>query len=814
MALWVLYIFIFTTIALVFVFYIFFLKRRRSERNLREKVKAPLRKPMEGITKEKLEQKKKEWIKMVDRIQEKQARIPETERAEKIVDPTGRILFFDRSSGEASIDRLKMMVNSENFENYRKLLTPRLIKAEAKIDQTLMKLGKKEEKEEREPDKKIAPKEDLQKIKVDNVLIIHKATGACLYQQSTGEPLENRLLGGFLTALKDFSHEVSGTKKTNILTIEDQKILLVQGDILIFALNLKEAPSPQFNQIAQSLVRDYEAKYRDLLINFQGDISPFKTSYQFLAEKLQTLAQSQELQPLDKIKRFSQIICPTQMLLKKEYEFFIKMLIHRPTEEEIKMTIERKFKESMEVKPKVEISEFEFRVKEPGKPVEIDLILYAMGFDVDEDTKKMEIPLDRDSIETIFHLTPLREGKRKIQLEICQDTDVIGRVYFNVNVSKDATTEELTETRAVAISSVPQREQRIAARLRIVKSGKDWFQFNLRTFPSPPITPKRPEPIQISEKIFEKVSLLMENAVLSSLDNENAIENLIKLGKIIHKQIPKSIRERIKRLNPKTLVIESGDILIPWEMVHDGERFWSEIYCLGKILVDDEVGNDLYAENIPMMSCIGSGKTIDTALIVANPDRDDLCKLESINEEVEYFNNLEKTGKINLKKLIEPDAKEINVYKLLKEPFNLVHLSSHGLFETDSPENARFVLSDDELTAKEVKERIHLNGWPIIFANACNMGAAIKVSQGASGMARSFLLSGALAYIAPIYVIPDELAAEFAKLFYKEFLKGFSLGDIMTNVRQKIKEKYTGLFWITYTLFGDPTFKLCERIIN
>ena len=346
-----------------------------------------------------------------------------------------------------------------------------------------------------------SPDKALQMVKVNNIFIIHKKTGLCVYQQSSGEQMDGELIGGFLTAVQGFAQE-QFTEKYDQITIGEHTLLMIEGDVLTFALNFKDAPPPQFKEIAQALVKEYESLYRDTLTDFTGDITPFRSSYEFFVNKLYDLAQTQGKQSVEKIKRFSQIISPTQMILKKEYELSIKMLIQKPTDEEIKVTIEKKFKEPLKVKPEVEISEFEFTVKEPGKPVVIDLILYAMGFDVDEDTKKMEIPLDRDSLETVFNLVPLKEGKRKIQLEICQDTDVIGRVYFNVNISKDAATEELTETRAISISSIPPREQRIAARLRIVKSGDGLFQFNLRTFPSPPVTPKMPDPLQISEQVL------------------------------------------------------------------------------------------------------------------------------------------------------------------------------------------------------------------------------------------------------------------------------------------------------------------------
>ncbi|NVM53064.1 MAG: hypothetical protein HWN66_05130 [Candidatus Helarchaeota archaeon] len=128
-----------------------------------------------------------------------------------------------------------------------------------------------------------------------HLLILHKASAGCLYQQSFGDELDGDLISGFLSAISTFQTELKPVKlpreevKTGgfELSYQDYKILLFHGDLISLALIHEETLSEQFRQRAQLFVQEYETAYRKFLIDWRGDITPFKTSYQFIAEKLE-----------------------------------------------------------------------------------------------------------------------------------------------------------------------------------------------------------------------------------------------------------------------------------------------------------------------------------------------------------------------------------------------------------------------------------------------------------------------------------------------------------------------------------------------
>jgi len=127
------------------------------------------------------------------------------------------------------------------------------------------------------------------------ILIIHKDSGTCIFQQSFIGKLDGDLISGFLYAISSFQTELKPEKLTQKgsksggfeLNYQDYKILLFEGTLIRLALVVEETPSDEFRKLAQSLVGEYEANYRAYLIDWRGDATPFKTSDQFISKKLE-----------------------------------------------------------------------------------------------------------------------------------------------------------------------------------------------------------------------------------------------------------------------------------------------------------------------------------------------------------------------------------------------------------------------------------------------------------------------------------------------------------------------------------------------
>jgi hypothetical protein len=127
------------------------------------------------------------------------------------------------------------------------------------------------------------------------VMILHKVSGGCIFQQSFGGELDGDLISGFLTAISSFETELKPKtipKKESEsggfeINYKDYKILLFEGTLISMAYIVEESPSEEFRKQAQSLIGEYEENYRGHLVEWHGEIDPFKTSGQLIAKKLE-----------------------------------------------------------------------------------------------------------------------------------------------------------------------------------------------------------------------------------------------------------------------------------------------------------------------------------------------------------------------------------------------------------------------------------------------------------------------------------------------------------------------------------------------
>lgn len=127
------------------------------------------------------------------------------------------------------------------------------------------------------------------------LLILHKVSSGCLYQESIGGQIDGDLISGFLSAISSFQGELKTDKVPYKevkasgfeLNYEDYKIIVFPGEYINIALIFDEVPSNEFRLTVQNLVREYEARYKEYLVNFRGDVTPFKDSSDFIADKIE-----------------------------------------------------------------------------------------------------------------------------------------------------------------------------------------------------------------------------------------------------------------------------------------------------------------------------------------------------------------------------------------------------------------------------------------------------------------------------------------------------------------------------------------------
>ncbi len=163
-------------------------------------------------------------------------------------------------------------------------------------------------------------------------------------------------------------------------------------------------------------------------------------------------------------------------------------------------------------------------------------------------------------------------------------------------------------------------------------------------------------------------------------------------------------------------------------------------------------------------------------------------------------------------------------------PADVLHFALHGRFDLDGSRDGLILIAHPEgkpdenipeylqpgnVDSGELGER-----RPLVFLNACQVGASNLVLGDYSGMSHSFLFAGASAVVAALWSIDDAVASEVALGFYERSLGGDRLGpaEILRAERAKVtedgikrKDKEASVARLAYQFFGHPKMQLVER---
>ncbi|MHA1794244.1 MAG: hypothetical protein ACTSVI_16505 [Promethearchaeota archaeon] len=160
---------------------------------------------------------------------------------------------------------------------------------------------------------------------MEAVYIIHQATGSCVIFRKYGNLEFNEdLIAGFLTALKDFSSEVTGGKgQMKNLDMGDYTIVLLhdQGILVAGALERKDDENIAYKAL-KGILDDFIDEFKDVIPTWNGNLKVFKGFDKKIDKKLKNgkIAEREVYAPLLKKKLPKQII-ELGAITKEEYDF-------------------------------------------------------------------------------------------------------------------------------------------------------------------------------------------------------------------------------------------------------------------------------------------------------------------------------------------------------------------------------------------------------------------------------------------------------------------------------------------------------------
>jgi CHAT domain-containing protein/Tfp pilus assembly protein PilF len=164
--------------------------------------------------------------------------------------------------------------------------------------------------------------------------------------------------------------------------------------------------------------------------------------------------------------------------------------------------------------------------------------------------------------------------------------------------------------------------------------------------------------------------------------------------------------------------------------------------------------------------------------------------------------DLGRSGRIEAKRFdlfLGADASEDRLRGDLSR-YRVLHLATHGYFDTEYPWFSGLVLSigsaeekhSGYLSLPEIAS-LHLDA-ELVFLSACETAKGkVLRSEGIQNTARSFLLAGARTVVATQWVIVDRVAPLIASVFYEQFLAGMPAVEALRKAKLALIKDHAGV---------------------
>ena len=163
-------------------------------------------------------------------------------------------------------------------------------------------------------------------------------------------------------------------------------------------------------------------------------------------------------------------------------------------------------------------------------------------------------------------------------------------------------------------------------------------------------------------------------------------------------------------------------------------------------------------------------------------------------------------------------------------PADVLHFALHGKFDQSGRQEGIYLIgkhpnTEDQyrvvmLTPYDVKSASLGGRAPLVFLNACQVGASREVLGDYAGMALAFLHAGASAVIAPLWSIDDGAAKTYALSFYDSVSGADAMppAEILRRERARLdrasvrEDSPPPLDCMSYQFFGHPGYRLMQAV--
>lgn len=270
-------------------------------------------------------------------------------------------------------------------------------------------------------------------------------------------------------------------------------------------------------------------------------------------------------------------------------------------------------------------------------------------------------------------------------------------------------------------------------------------------------------------------------------------EGAIALSQMLYKRLISPIENDIARAQGLLIIPHGALHYLPFSALHDGRKFLLEKYALR------------FLPSASVLEYLRPGRMKSTAsmLVLGNPDLGD-AKYDLPSAQTEAQKIAAQFGKTKL--LLRGQATETSV-KAGAGDYAVLHVASHGIFNTKKPLDSALLLSKDEhndgkLTVGELYS-MKLNA-DLVTLSACETGLGqINSGDDVVGLTRGFLYAGSSSVIASLWQVDDEATSQLMVKFYAE-LAAKPKVEALRSAQLEVKKKYPHpYFWSAFYLTGN-----------
>jgi len=230
---------------------------------------------------------------------------------------------------------------------------------------------------------------------------------------------------------------------------------------------------------------------------------------------------------------------------------------------------------------------------------------------------------------------------------------------------------------------------------------------------------------------------------------------------------------------------------LPFEILHDGEKFLSQHFALGRVIYSGTGGAGGCEAEV----------TGDRVLILGDPS-DDPAIGDDVEREVDSLRDLfKKQGQYGTTIAMGREVSERMLLSLLPETA-LLHFTGHGTESADGAAGLE-LHGGKALSAEVFGGARHIPA--VAFFNTCST-ASHAAWRSPLGIMEALISRGTRACIAPVWDVASGAATSMALAFYRRLLSGDSFGEALRKARADLARDGDAddPTWAAYALYGDP----------